>query len=403
MSTEAREHRRLAIAAGLITDALPRARTDRNFPIWASRTLSGDRRFGSRDRRYYRELIYTAIRFLPWVESVCAEGRGLAALWLSADTADTADARAALAVDRGPADLPLAERATAFNKAFAGANASPDSLVPDWVRDECPGLLTPNEAAIIHSRAPLWLRAARSAPAEAIAALAEEGIGAATDDRLPGAIRVLKGPDVTRTGAYADGFVEVQDIGSQWVLYKAGVTAGERWLDACAGAGGKTLQLASLVDSGTPVVAHDIRAAALDELKGRAARAGINSIRVAGSVDGEFDAVLVDAPCSGSGTWRRSPHLKWQTTRTDLAKFATRQLDLLRRFAKHVRPGGRLVYATCSLARAENEGTVRAFLAADPRFAPATPGPDALGTTLLPSVLDSDGFFVAVLRRNRVD
>ena len=401
MSTEAREQRRLAIASGLIAEAIPRARAERNFPAWANRALASDRRFGSRDRRYYRELIYTAVRFLPWIETVRANDRGLAALWLSADTIDTADARAALPVNRASADLPLAGRANAFNKAFAGANASPDSLFSEWVCNECPALLEPLESATVHSRAPLWLRATRGDTTPAIAALAREGIEAAADNRIPGAIRVLAGPDVTRTAAYANGVVEVQDIGSQWVLHTAGVATGERWLDACAGAGGKTLQLAALVDTSTPVVAHDIRATALEELKGRAIRAHLDSIRVASAVEGGFDAVLVDAPCSGSGTWRRSPHLKWQTTRADLAKFAARQLDLLRRFAAHVRPGGRLVYATCSLAQTENAGTVRAFLAANPQFAAATPGDNPVGATLLPSVLDSDGFFVAVMRRSK--
>jgi 16S rRNA (cytosine967-C5)-methyltransferase len=420
MSTEAREHRRLAIASGLISDAIPRARADRTFPVWAHRALASDRRFGSRDRRYYRELIYTSVRFLPWIEKVRAEDRGLAALWLSADIVETADARTALSINprRGAAcprpsvqeeeqgraqgtplqlraaDLQISERAAAFNHTFAGTDASPDSLLPDWVRDECPALLEPNEAATVHSRAPLWLRATSGDVASAISALARESIDAALDIRVPGAIRILAGPDVTRTQAYAAGLVEVQDIGSQWVLHTAGVAPGERWLDACAGAGGKTLQLAAMVGANTPVVAHDIRAEAIEETKSRAARAGIQSIRATTKVDGEFDAVLVDAPCSGSGTWRRSPHLKWQTSREDLAKFAARQLDVLRRFSSHVRTGGRLVYATCSIAQTENEGVVKAFVAAEPGFAVEFPG-----ATLLPSQLDSDGFFVAVMRR----
>jgi 16S rRNA (cytosine967-C5)-methyltransferase len=398
MSTEAREHRRLAIASGLIAEAIPRARADRNFPAWANRVLAGDRRFGSRDRRYYRELIYTAVRFLPWIETLRAGDRGLAALWLSADVAETADARDALSVDRSSAALPIAGRAAAFNESFEGASASPDSLLPAWVRDECPALLEPNEAGTVHSRAPLWLRANSGDTAAAISALARESIDASADARIPGAIRVLAGPDVTRTRAYANGLLEVQDLGSQWVLHTAGVEPGERWLDACAGAGGKTLQLAAMAGSSTPVVAHDIRAAALEELKGRAARAGIKSIRASTTVQGEFDAVLVDAPCSGSGTWRRSPHLKWQTSREDLAKFATRQLDLLRRFSARVRPRARLVYATCSIARTENEGVIRAFLEAEPQFAEV-----GHRVTLLPSQLDSDGFFVAVTRRNGVD
>lgn len=399
MAREAIGLRRLAIANELILRALPRARTDSTFPAWVTRTLSGDRRFGSRDRRFYRELIYTAVRFLPWIESVRETNRALAALWLAADTPETHDARVMLLpATRQPAHSPEALGAQ-FRDTFPGAAAGPQALLPDWVADECPALLDPTTAMPLHSRAPLWLRARGGDTAGALDALAAESIVAAADDRIAGAIRFQSGPDVTRSRAYASGIVEVQDIGSQWVLHTAAPSPGERCLDACAGAGGKTLQLADLVGTGTPVVAHDIRPAALDELQARAKRAGIDSLHITRKVEGEFDAVLVDAPCSGSGTWRRSPHLKWQTTREHLRAFAARQFELLRAFAPHVRPGGRLVYATCSLALTENEGTVRTFLAADPRFAAATPGADPVGAALLPWALDSDAFYVSVLLR----
>ena len=395
MSTAAREHRRLAIAGELIERAMPRARSDRAFPMWVNRTLSADRRFGSRDRRFYRELIYTAVRFLPWIESVRNPDRALAALWLSAESIETRDARGVLLPDAHGNEQALQERADSFVAAFPGSRARLHELFPDWVADESADILEPSEAAVIHSRAPLWLRARSGDVAAAIDALGIEKIVAAAGDKVPGAMRVISGPDVSRSRAYAGGVVEVQDIGSQWVLHTAMPAAGERWLDACAGAGGKTLQLAALVGSGTPVVAHDVRPEALEELVIRAKRAGIGSIRVEATVQGEFDAILVDAPCSGSGTWRRAPHLKWQTGRSDLKETADLQLAILTKFAASVRPGGRLVYATCSLARTENEGVVAAFLAGKPGFSAELPG-----STLLPSRLDSDGFFVAVLRRS---
>jgi len=399
MGREAIENRRLVIAGELIERAIPHARDDRMFPIGAGRLLTSDRRFGSRDRRYYRELIYTAVRFLPWIESVPVASRALAALWLSFDGEATRDARAVLLPDGTPPAATLDELAALFTQAFPGADATTATLVPEWTHDECPALLEQVELTTIHKRAPLCLRIRPADMNDVLHDLANERVQASADPRIPGAARVLSGPDVTRSNTYAEGRVEVQDIGSQWVLHTVAPLAGERWLDACAGAGGKTLQLAELVGAQTPVVAHDIRAAALDELRSRAARAGITSIRVVQTIEGEFDAVLVDAPCSGSGTWRRSPHLKLQTSRDDLRQAAAQQLALLRTFSNHVRLGGRLVYATCSLASIENAGTVRAFLAQDPRFAPATPGSDPIGVTLLPSTLDSDGFFVAVLRR----
>lgn len=399
MAREAIEVRRLEIAGDLIARAIPRARTDRAFPTWVNRTLSSDRRFGSRDRRYYRELIYTSVRFLPWIEAVPHSSRAFAALWLSADFEDTREARGALLPDQPPAPRDLADRAAAFTDRFAGVKVSVADLLPEWTADECPALLAPVETATIHSRAPLWLRVQSGSMETALAELGKEGVRAAADGRIPGAARVLAGPDVTRTAIYSRGRVEVQDIGSQWVLHTASPVPGERWLDACAGAGGKTLQLASLVGPQTPVLAHDIRAVALEELKNRAARAGMGSIQVTGAPEGEFDAVLVDAPCSGSGTWRRSPHLKLQTGREAIRQSAAQQLALLQRFSPHVRPGGRLVYATCSLASTENAGPVREFLAADSRFTAGTPGDREDGATLLPSTLDSDGFFISVLHR----
>src|SRR5690606_30520565 len=132
---------------------------------------------------------------------------------------------------------------------------------------------------------------------------------------LPTALEVLAEADLTQTDAYARGLIEIQDLGSQLILAHLPVPPVGRWLDACARAGGNTLQLARLLGDAGRVDAHDIRAAALDELGARAARARIANIRILSAPPSEhYDGVLVDAPCSGSGTWRRAPHLKWCTT-----------------------------------------------------------------------------------------
>ena len=222
---------------------------------------------------------------------------------------------------------------------------------------------------------------------------------------LDTAVQAPLDADVTATEAFRSGQIEVQDIGSQLVLESAEPSPGGRWLDACAGAGGKSLQLARMLGPGGRVDAHDIRPAALRELGDRAARAGAGTIRIRTRVDGSeaYDGVLVDAPCSGSGTWRRAPHLKWCTGPADAGRHSARQLGLLSRFAAFVAPGGRLVYATCSLSRLENEAVVAGFLETHPSFAMVPPRRDLgflarpNGRTLLPSVHDSDGFFVAVL------
>jgi 16S rRNA (cytosine967-C5)-methyltransferase len=212
--------------------------------------------------------------------------------------------------------------------------------------------------------------------------------------------------DVTKATSYVQGRIEIQDLGSQLVLESIGIGHGGRWLDACAGAGGKSLQLARLLGPKGTVEAFDIRRAALEELKQRAARAGAVNLRTTSrATAGDYSGVVVDAPCSGSGTWRRAPHLKWSTTPKIVAARCALQRTLLARYAVCVRPGGWLVYATCSLIQRENEHIVQDFLSTHPGFEalPFThtfgfqPGP--VGLTILPARHDTDGFFVAALRR----
>ena len=189
------------------------------------------------------------------------------------------------------------------------------------------------------------------------------------------------------------------------MLACAAVPAGGRWLDACAGAGGKTLQLARLLGPAGHVDATDIRLDILEELRDRATRARLQNITIVKAGTGEYDGVLVDAPCSGSGTWRRQPHLKWYVKPETIASFAATQRQILAANAAHVKPGGLLLYATCSLSHHENRDVVAAFLNEHPNFNPEAPTKnfggdfDDLGTALLPGTRNTDGFYVAALRR----
>jgi 16S rRNA (cytosine967-C5)-methyltransferase len=280
-------------------------------------------------------------------------------------------------------------------------------------------------AALALSRAPLYIRVQSRTPAALAAARAELAalsVQAAEVAALPGAWRLdcaaAEAVDLTATQAFAAGAFEVQDLGSQALLAAVAPPPGGRWLDACAGAGGKSLQLAALLGAHAGcVTATDVRADALRELRRRAKRAGLER-SIATLAPGmapapkSFDGVLVDAPCTGTGTWRRAPHQRWLLTPAALADAAALQLRILRAAADAVRPGGLLVYATCSLADAENGAVVDAFMAGSHGaiFAPAAlPGAAALGfspeaegrLTVAPAVLDTDGFFVAALRRTR--
>lgn len=374
----------------LIAQLRPHWRRDAALPSRIQTLLATYREFGSRDRRLYRELIYTTLRYLPWLEPLldCAPEEAIRRLaWLAADVPATRAFRAEFCTGAPP-------------------EGDRTELLPSWFRAHCPELFADPELETQLRRAPLWLRFQAPDPQPIFAEFTTLGWKFQPSPALPGAVALEGEVDVTRTAAWRSGGCEVQDLGSQLILASIGITPGERWLDACAGAGGKALQLAQLLGSSGSVDAHDIRPAALTELRRRAERARLPQVRiVAQPLPPAYDGVLVDAPCSGSGTWRRAPHLKWVTSENSIARSAALQSDLLRGFAGHVRPGGRLVYATCSLSRRENQAVVADFLAAHPDFAVealATPfgfTPDAGGTTLWPSRHDTDGFFVASLRR----
>lgn len=370
----------------------PHVATDRNLPSRLQQLLAREKRFGSRDRRLYRELLYTALRHLPWIDARVAgaspDDAIRAAAWLAADTPATHAFRTHWAAGWPEATDNVAEKARQLD-------ADPAALLPAWFAEHCPAAFHPPVIDTLHTRAPFWIRLQTDAPAPVLAEFAARGWSVRPAPVLPNALEVLAEADLTTTDTYSRGLFEVQDLGSQLLLAQLGLPIAGQWLDACAGAGGKTLQLARVLGSSGRVDAHDIRASALDELGARASRARVGNIRILSAApSAAYDGVLIDAPCSGTGTWRRAPHLKWCTTPQTVANSATLQRDLLNRYAPRVRPGGLLVYATCSLSHHENEDVVAAFLSAHPEFTAAAPA-----RTLLPSDYNTDGFFVAPLRR----
>ncbi len=367
----------------------PHWRRDLNLPKRIESLLAKDRRFGSRDRRLYRELIYAALRALPWIEPYLDSSPDLAVrrlAWLASDNPATRDFRAALAGDWPPCPPGFKERGE-----WLGAD--PLALLPDWLRLECPQAFEPGQVQALLSRAPVWLRLRSAADAPALKELEARGWACQRSELLPSAVRLEPGAPVEATEGYRRGAFEIQDLSSQLVLESVGIGPGGRWLDACAGAGGKSLQLACLLGPAGRVDACDIRPAALAELSRRATRAGMAArIGRPAAPRGPYDGVLLDVPCSGSGTWRRAPHLKWVTDPAGIAAHARRQRELLDRHASLVVAGGRLVYATCSLCRSENEDNVSWFLAGHPEF-------EGAGLAFLPAAHDGDGFFVASLKR----
>jgi 16S rRNA (cytosine967-C5)-methyltransferase len=401
----------------LLAQLRPHWRNDRNLPARIQTLLARNRSFGSRDRRLYRELIYATLRYLPWIEPVLdrdAEHAARLIAWLAADAPATENFRRTLIADWPACPSGVAAKAALLTsdatfgmlQNTAAQNVQPGDLLPSWLLDECPEAFTPPQIDALHTRAPLWLRVNVEAIEQVTAEFNQRGWRSRVSQALPTALQVLDEADVTKTTAFENGLFEIQDLASQLLLESAGINPSGCWLDACAGAGGKTLQLANLLGAEGRIDAFDIRRAALVELAARATRARLRNITILEKTPTDaYDGVLVDAPCTGSGTWRRAPHLKWTTTAQQIADAAATQRTLLTAFSERVRPGGRLFYATCSLNQAENEAVIADFLAIRPEFAIELPRRDFNGVlrggglTLLPALHNTDGFFIAALRR----
>ncbi len=226
-------------------------------------------------------------------------------------------------------------------------------------------LLLMDEMLALQSRAPADLRvnALKTTRDDVLAALRSEGYDANETPFSPFGVRIASGEaKLGRSALFESGAFEFQDEAAQIAALLCGAKPGMRVLDLAAGAGGKSLALAAIMRNEGEIVAADIRFDALVELERRAARASATNIRTAKDVQGDFDIVLVDAPCSGTGTWRRQPELRWRLTQERIAELMTTQDKLLAQAAAHVKPGGRLVYATCSILPSENEDRVAAFL-----------------------------------------
>jgi 16S rRNA (cytosine967-C5)-methyltransferase len=296
--------------------------------------------------------------------------------------------------------------------------------LPDWLYErllaQFGGEALPALAAALNQPAPLDLRVNTiKADRDAVLArLATDGVAAEPGALSPVAIRLRGKPALVNYPLFMDGSVEVQDEGSQLLGYLLEPKRGEMVVDFCAGAGGKTLLLGALMRNTGRLYAFDISEKRLAKLKPRLARSGLSNVhpvRIEHERDqrvkrlaGKVDRVLVDAPCSGLGTLRRNPDLKWRQGEASIAELALKQSAIVNAAATLVKPGGRLVYATCSLLAEENDAIVDDFLARHPAFR-IVPAEGILGRQgvalagerlrLLPHEHDTDGFFAVALER----
>jgi len=396
------------------------------------------RHIGDRDRGHIHELLYALLRHrarLGWwlAKHGCPDvPRNRLLAWLALDRGMTPDRARGLFTGGKLAPAALQDHERALLVKLRGCTIDHPAM-PDEVRVECPSwALDPlrrrfqhafgREMAALLTVAPLDLRVnpIKSTREAMLRALRELGLQAEASRLSTYGIRVEQRPSLAHLPMLKSGEVEIQDEGSQLVAQLVDARPGERVVDFCAGAGGKTLAIAAQMANKGHVIACDVMEGRLKRSAERFRRAGLHNIQtrlLASEKDPwvkrhkrSFDRVLVDAPCSGTGTWRRNPDARWRAQEEQgLDGVVSLQARILASAARLVKPGGRLVYATCSLLPEENEDQVSAFLAAHPDFqavplreaAPRltdSAHPDHLSLT--PARHDTDGFFAAVMQRD---
>jgi 16S rRNA (cytosine967-C5)-methyltransferase len=386
---------------------------------------------GSGDRAVIGNIVYDALRWRASSAWAMGDDAPRAVVLATLARRWKTNLAEALADDsHAPAALTDAEADRIATADLATAPEHVRADVPEWVAPRLQRVFGDawiGEGEALAQRPPLDMRAnrLRSRRDKVVAEL--QKFGAAPTAHSPDGLRIAptsgaeRHPNVQVEPAFQKGWFEVQDEGSQIAALAVSVNPGEQILDLCAGAGGKSLALAAAMGGKGRVVATDNDRARLAPIFERAKRAGAHNVEVRparsdlGSLAGKMDAVLIDAPCTGTGIWRRRPDSKWKLTERALGNRLREQSEILASAVRYVKPGGRLVYATCSLLPEENTEQVAAFVAANPDFR-ALSGADIIagmdvqslapasidtgnGLILSPGRTGTDGFFVSVLRR----
>jgi 16S rRNA (cytosine967-C5)-methyltransferase len=403
-------------------------RFDGPADVLMSRFFRHHHALGSRDRGQIAEAIFHALRrfaTLGWIMQpaqpvraprlaaliTLARQHGLDALDPRALRGDASAVRHALAVD------------------LSSAPASVRAELPHWLFSEIERQYADAAALVdaMKDAAPLDLRvnSIKAGRDDVLEELAAHHVAVEATRYSPEGLRLVDKPGLMQWPAYREGRIEVQDEGSQLVARLVQPRRGEMVVDFCAGAGGKTLALGALMRSSGRLYAFDVNEKRLSSMGPRLKRSGLSNVHPVAirnesdirvkRLGGKCDRVLVDAPCSGSGTSRRNPDLKWRFTETELARVNGVQHAVLRAAARLLKPGGRLVYATCSLLERENQQVIEAFLAQHPDFE-IVPAATVLRVqkievdhlarfapyfVMLPHLHGTDGFFAAVLERTR--
>jgi len=422
-----RDGGRLGAAIDVLTEIETRHRPVR----LALKTWGESARYaGAKDRAFVSGLVLDALRkrrSLGWrMGADSPRAVALGVLGLVWDWPLERIAEAAAEEAHGPGPLTEAERAAlASPRDLAEAPPPVRGDYPDWLEpafERAFGADRVEEALALAERAPVDLRANRlkTGPGKAMKAL--EPLPVRATGVLPEALRIdppradERAAAVEAMPAFVKGWVEVQDLGSQIAAACVGEVKGKQVLDLCAGGGGKTLALAAAMENSGQIYAYDSDARRLTDTIRRSERAGVRNLQVRTpakpeplkGLDARMDVVFVDAPCTGTGSWRRHPDTKWRLTPEALQRRTAEQDVVLDQSTAFVKPGGRIVYVTCSVLPDEDEDRVAAFLTRHPDFrvVPATDDPSLAKwltpetyLRLTPRTARADGFFVAVLEK----
>lgn len=366
------------IAAGVVAALQEIFVEDRPADKVIEKIFKMNRKWGSRDRRAFAETVYDLVRW--WRKYLWLAGFE----WPEADrppilqTDDYWRVLAAYGVMK-KIEIAGAPKITLCEGLESQKRAVRMSL-PDWL-DDWAARQTENWdelSATLNEVAPAFLRVNRlkATPKQVVPLLEKHKILTERVEKADDALKLVERANVFVTPEFQAGMFEMQDVHSQHVIPFLKAKPGERVIDACAGAGGKTLHLAALMENKGKIIAMDITEWKLEELRKRARRAGchlietklIDSTKVIKRLEGTADRILLDVPCSGLGVLRRNPDSKWKLSRERISELEKLQAEILDSYSRMLKPGGVMVYSTCSIAKAENEDAVAAFIKRQPLF-----------------------------------
>ena len=368
------------------------------------RLLKAHRKWGSQDRQTVSEIFYNIIRWKKRLEYYMGEGvkpNNIYKLILAYLLWSKTHYKKFEEFD----GIKVADILTKLKKGTVPTKAIEYSI-PDWLAETLEKELGKNwerEMLALNEQAPTVLRtnSLKTTPRELIADLNDENVEAFTIKNYPDAVQLAEKKNVFLTSAFKDGLFEVQDASSQKIGELLDVKEGMRVVDACAGAGGKTLHLAALMKNKGQIIALDIYEWKLAELKRRAKRAGAHNIetrlisdnKVIKRLHEKADRLLIDAPCSGLGVLKRNPDSKWKIDQDFIDRIKGEQQQILQDYSKILKKGGQMIYATCSILPSENNEQVKRFLETNPDFSLIK------DEKIMPSE-GYDGFYMALIKRN---